>query len=272
MTLQEIETLEKKYLEKYFFLLKALKDDILEGLDTKEVIRDDWESLWGTNLSSFSTGAERIIYSLLHGQIVGKINSSPVGADIFFELKDAYIHIDIKTVVVENINDFRNGFVIGENQHSYKSEIKNRQNNPAKSYSPLRYSNPSLPTYYNKSKSNEKICLSYFINILTENKGKDVVCMYLASMPNGELIEHYKFRPLSAGKYPDSKILIDKSTGEAFQYGEARYYISDVNKFELLNDNPSRIRIVYIDESKYAKHKSKRIKKNSFDDLYKKWL
>ncbi|WNL27335.1 hypothetical protein QUR76_10390 [Arcobacter cryaerophilus gv. pseudocryaerophilus] len=267
----QTEEIEKKYLDKYFFLLKALKDDILEGLDTKENIRSDWETFWGSNISSFSTGAERIIYSLLHGQIVGKINSSPVGSDLFFELKDAYIHIDIKTVVVENIGDYRNGFVIGENQHSYKSEIMSRKSKTPKSFSPKRFSNPSLPTYYNKTKTNEKICLSYFINILTENKGKDVICMYLASMPNGQLTTHYKFRPLSAGKNPDSKVLTNAS-GEKFQYGEARYCISEVNKFELLEGEPSRIRIIYIDEDKYEKHKSKKILKDSFDELYKTWI
>lgn len=265
----QVEKKEKKYLDKYFHLLKALKEDILDGLDTKEEIRNDWQNYWGSKISSFSTGAERIIYSLLHGQIVGKVNSSPVGSDLFFELKDAYIHIDIKTVVVENIGDFKNGFVIGENQHSYKSEIRSRKSKAAPSYKIKRLANPKLPTYYNKGKSNEKICLSYFINILTENKGKDVICIYIASMPNGQLESHYKYRPLSAGKNPSGNYFTDKSTGQKCEYGESRFYIEDVNKFELLSKQPTRIKIVYLNDSLYSKHIAKR--KKSFDKLYNTW-
>ncbi|MCU9939554.1 hypothetical protein NW739_01940 [Mycoplasmopsis felis] len=83
---------------------------MFEGFKTKEDIKDDWLGLYGTNegegISDFSVGAERIIYSLLNGKGIGQPNSSPVGSDLFFEVEDAYIHIDLKTLQEENIGDF----------------------------------------------------------------------------------------------------------------------------------------------------------------------
>ena len=52
-------------------------------------------------------------------------------------------------------------------------------------------------------------------------------------MPNGELESYYKERVLKAGKNPD----------------KTRFRISSVNKFELLPDKPSRIKVVYFNEN-----------------------
>lgn len=108
--LKKIEKLELKYLNKYYHFLKFAEDEMFEGFKTKEDIKDDWLGLYGTNeakeISDFSVGAERIIYSLLNGKGIGQPNSSPVGSDLFFEVEDAYIHIDLKTVQEENIGDF----------------------------------------------------------------------------------------------------------------------------------------------------------------------
>jgi hypothetical protein len=281
MALVKIEDIEYKYLDKYYQILKFFKDDILEGLNTKEEIRDDWETHWGNEISSFSTGAERIIYSLLHGKGVGKINSSPVGADLMFETKDAFIHIDVKTVTAEtNLGDFTNSFVIGQNQYTYRCEILNKQSKTPKSFKIKRFNKPALPTYYNQGKQTKKICLSYFINILTENKGKDILCMYLACVPNGELQEHYTYRPISAGKNPEKKknkitgksepIIHKDSKGNEFQYGEARYNILDVKKFELLDEKPERIRVLFIDENITDRYKELSYFKSNYDLFTKK--
>ena len=89
MDLKKIEELELKYLNKYFSFLEFSLEEILVGLKTRDKILDDWIGLYGTNISDYSTGAERVIYSLLNGKGIGTPNSAPVGSDLFFEVPDA---------------------------------------------------------------------------------------------------------------------------------------------------------------------------------------
>jgi len=230
MTPEEIETIELKYLNKYYYFLKFAEDEMFEGFKTKEAIKDDWFGLYGSSegegISDFAVGAERIVYSLINGKGIGQPNSSPVGADLFFEVEDAYIHIDMKTVNLNNIGDFTSSIFIGENQNSYKGTIKKRSG-IEEEYK------PALPTFYNKGKDNQKICLSYFITILYDKDDLSIKIISIDSMPNGELEYHYKERPLRAGKNP----------------GKARFDLKEVNKFELLPTKPSRIKVVYYDEN-----------------------
>ena len=217
MNLKNIEVIENKYLMKYYHLLKSAEDEILDGFKTKESIKQDWKQFYNLTggISEYSVGAERILYSILNGRNVnGSPNSAPVGSDLFFEHSDAFVHIDIKTVGAtlraqksnknknskawnNNIGDYKESIFIGRNQNSYKGEIMNKN---GKSFEPPRLYNPSLPTYYNKNLSNEKICLSYFINILYDKDTLDVLVMNIMSMPNGELIKHYQSKVLQPGK------------------------------------------------------------------------
>lgn len=95
----ELEMLEEKFLRKFTHFLLFAKDENLDGLSTQNRIRNDWYPQWTRHLekdskkgiSDFSVGAERIIYSLLNGKGVGIPNSSPIGSDLFFETKDAFI-------------------------------------------------------------------------------------------------------------------------------------------------------------------------------------
>lgn len=247
MTPQEIEEMELKYLNKYYFFLKFAEDEMFQGFRTKEAIKDDWIGLYGKEsgegISDFSVGAERIVYSLLNGKGIGQPNSAPVGADMFFEVQDAFIHIDMKTVNLKNLNDFTNSIFVGKNQNSYTENIV-KQGGITEPYE------PALPTFYNKGKDNEKICLTYFITILYDKEDLAIKVISLDCMPNGELSFHYKNRPLRAGKNP----------------GKARFNIGEVNKFELLSDEPSRIKVVYFDEDMDEKLK-KRL--SLFDDFQK---
>ena len=232
--LKAIEEVERKYLIKYYYFLKFAEDEMFNGFKTKEKIKDDWYGLYGQGISDFSVGAERIIYSLLNGKGIGDPNSSPVGSDMFFEVEDAFIHIDLKTVNMDNLGDFNSSIFVGENQNSYRGVI-NKQGGTSESYE------PNLPTYYNKGKQNQKICLSYFITILYDKETLDINVISIDCMPNGELEEHYGSRPLKAGKNP----------------GKARFNLQEVNKFELLEGQPSRIKVVYFNEGMEASLKSK---------------
>jgi len=239
MKLKEIEQIELKYLNKFYHFLKFAEDEIMIGFRTKEKIKDDWYGLYSSGISDFAVGAERIIYSLLNGKGIGQPNSSPVGADLFFEVEDAFIHIDLKTVEADgNIGDYTKNIFVGTNQNSYNAEIKKANGN---SFEPQRFYEPSLPTFYNNGKQNAKICLSYFITVLYSKEHLDILNINILSMPNGNLKEHYKSRPLSAGKNQD----------------KTRFNFKEVNKFELLENTPSRVKVVFFDINMKDEFKNK---------------
>ncbi|WP_322875492.1 hypothetical protein RNN91_04420 [Mycoplasmopsis felis] len=244
--LKKIEKLELKYLNKYYHFLKFAEDEMFEGFKTKEDIKDDWLGLYGTNegkgISDFSVGAERIIYSLLNGKGIGQPNSSPVGSDLFFEVEDAYIHIDLKTVQEENIGDFTTSIFVGKNQNSYKGEIV-LSNNEKRIYI------PSLPYFYTKSNGKTKLCLTFFISILYNRETLEILVIAIQCMPNGFLESHYGSRVLKAGKNLD----------------KARFNIKNVNKFELIENQPSRIKVVYFNDAMSSKLKDKL---KIFDEFY----
>ena len=81
--LKKLESLERKYLNKYFHFLKFAEEELLEGFQTKYRIQDDWKHQWdpeqdGKGISDFAAGAERIIYSLLNGKGIGQPISAPI--------------------------------------------------------------------------------------------------------------------------------------------------------------------------------------------------
>jgi hypothetical protein len=230
MSNKEIEELESKYLNKFYHFLKYAEDEMMYGFQTKEKIKDDWIGKYGTNISDFAVGAERIIYALFNGKGVGQPNSCPVGADMFFEVNDAFIHIDLKTVQTRNIGDITKNIFVGNNQNSYKAEIKKENGS---SFVPTRIYEPALPTFYNKGKVNEKICLTFFITIVYEDVNLNILNMNLLCMPNGELVNHYGSKVLSPGKLAD----------------KARFSFKKVPTFELLDNPKSRVKVVYFDDT-----------------------
>lgn len=244
--LKNIEILEKKYLDKFYHFLKFTEDEMLKGFETKEKIKDDWIDKYKSGISNFSVGAERIVYSLFNGKGIGQPNSAPVGSDMFFELDDAFIHIDLKTVQTRNIGDITNSIFVGRNQNSYKSEIKKRNGS---SFDPIRIYEPALPTFYNKGKKNEKICLSFFVTIVYEDVNLNILNINILCMPNGELEQHYGSNVLQAGKNPD----------------KTRFRFTEVPDFELLNNNQKRVKVIYFDKKMKAEYKKNL---SFYEDLY----
>lgn len=246
ITNKQIEELEKKYLDKYYHFLKFAEDEMLQGFKTKEKIKNDWIGLYKSGISDFATGAERIVYSLLNGKGIGQPNSSPVGSDLFFEVSDAFIHIDLKTTGAtlnpqkedkekgikawnNNIGDYTKSQPVGINQCSYNSEIKKADGT---SFNPIRIYKPNLPSIYNAGKKNEKPCLCYFVTILFDKDTLDILVISIMSMPNGQLESHYKSRVLKAGK----------------NIPKTRFNFSKTLDFEILNDGSKRIKVVYFDK------------------------
>lgn len=238
MEMVRIEQLEKKYLDKFYHFLKYIEDELLDGFSSGKKIESDWKEFWGgedKGISSFSTGFERVIYNYFNSQSIrGEVNSSPVASDLFFETKDAFIHIDVKTVQTRNIEDFTTSIFVGINQNSYKNEIKDSKQN---SFNPVRLYKPAIPQKY----STGKISLTYFINILYDDTTLDILNINIMLMPNGLLKPHYGSRPLKAGKIKT----------------EARFNFKEVSKFELLESKPNRIKIIYSNPNISEEHKKK---------------
>tara|TARA_A100001015_G_scaffold84537_1_gene93926 strand:+ start:783 stop:1598 length:816 start_codon:yes stop_codon:yes gene_type:complete len=266
MDLKSIEQLEYKWLDKIHSLLYAQTDEIIKGFNSKKAILDDWAGKYGEHEnnkeaqnSMFDKGAERVVYTILNMQLFSNVNSAPVGADLFYEMEDCFVHIDLKTVGASNkpekksnIGDFTDIF-IGENQNSYKGEIAVFKGKKNESFRPYT---PNLPTYYGKGSKNEKICLSFFVNVLHDKNTFDTLIISILSFPNGELVNHYGDRPLKPGK--------NKAKGS--KTAKARARVSNVNKFELLDETPSRVKLIYFKDDMDEKYKNKL---KLYSELYK---
>lgn len=218
MNYRYIEFWEHEYLEQIYYLLNIDKQKMLDGFNTKEDIRKDWEEFLGKETSDFATGSERIFYWLFNQ--FGVPNSSPIGSDMFFETYNAYVHIDIKTVTKKNIGDIRSNIFVGDNQNSYIGHVT------TKSYNDLYKGN--LPTFYHKESGEEKICLTYFICILYNEENLDIQTIIITCMPNGELSKFYEPDTLSAGK----------------NRGKVRYNFAKCKYFRLLPDKPLRTKVL----------------------------
>lgn len=243
--LYELERLEQKYLEKYFYFLKYTLDEILIGFETKNKIRKDWEGQWlkelredqNKGISDFAVGAERIIYALLNGKGIGQPNSSPIGSDLFFEVQDAFIHIDLKTVQIDNIGDYTKNIFVGNNQNSYKTTVQvgGKYKN---------YEEASLPHFYTLEESDKvtlKPCLTYFITILYEALDLRILNINLLNMPNGRLESVYGGSILQAGKvdYPKD----DERRGKNMR--TIRYKWTECTEYKVLNNNKKRYMPIY---------------------------
>jgi hypothetical protein len=216
---ENIEFWENHYLNQIEFSLKQDLSKMLDGLKSKDKIKDEWFEIFKRSAdknSDFARGAERIYYWLFNQ--FGIPNSSPIGSDMFFETYNAFVHIDIKTAKLDNFSDFKGKIPVGGNQTSYKSDDYDFEVN--------------LPTNYSY---HNKICLTYFINIIyeIEHDNIEIEAIYLICVPNGKLIDIYGNEIIGSGKSGYS--------GKGF-----RYLYHKKPKFELLPDKPLRIRRIYL--------------------------
>ena len=141
-------------------------------------------------------------------------------SDIFFDTHNAFVHIEIKTAKLNFKSDYRGLVPISENQTSYKS--------------PKQKFNSNLPSFYNKGKLDEKICLTYIISIIyDETEDFKVKSITILSVPNGELYPVYKDKIIGKGK----------NKGKSF-----RYTYKNKPRFELLHHKPYRLKVLWLDK------------------------
>lgn len=256
--LKEIEKFESLFLNKYYHFLRFAEDDLIFGFKTKYKIKDDWFPKWdpseeGKGISDFATGAERIVYALLNGKGIGQPNSAPIGADLFFEVENAFIHIDLKTVQTRNIGDYTKDIFVGNNQNSYNGvvEVNNRDK---------IYDGACLPHFYTLPDGTRKVCLTYFITILYEEESLDILNINILSMPNGALFETYGKNVLKAGK-------VKFPVGDPKRDTHAktiRYKWAENLEFKLLH-NKKRIKVAYFNTDMKA---SVRRKLKFIEEIY----
>ncbi|MHA6258290.1 PDDEXK family nuclease [Sporosarcina sp. CAU 1771] len=215
-----LEFWEYEYLKNIHNSLVLDRERMIEGFTSKEEIRGDWEEYLGKEISDFAVGSERIFYWLFNQ--FGQPNSSPIGSDLFFETYNAFVHIDVKTVITDNIGDINGDIFVGDNQNSYEGFIEVRGKAP-------RPYKGNLPPVYTKTDGTKKMCLTYFICVLYSPNG-EIQFITVLSMPNGKLNDVYGNRVLKAGKNP----------------GRIRYNFSKTPTFELLKGTPTRIKFVLV--------------------------
>lgn len=224
-TTKKIEEIEYDYLEQLYFSLTSNRWGIADLLKTKDQIKSDWYDKFeredkDKSTGEMSRGAERILYALMPNNWVP--NSSPIGSDLFYESHKAFIHIDIKTAKINNTSDYRGVVPLGKNQTSYPA-TESFRNTPINT-------KPNLPYIY----SNGKICLTYAIQIIYNPETNDIIAIILICIPNGRLFKIYKNEIANSGKTKD----------ESFRYAYKRS-----PNFELLDNNPPRVKFVYFNDN-----------------------
>lgn len=232
MNLQQIEELEKRYLDDITFFIDKYILWFLERLKSKNEIKRDWLDIFKTTsreaygkASELNKGAERVIHNLFGQYRVFAVNSSPIGSDLMFETPDAFIHVEIKTATDSNPADFKGKIQVGQNQTSYSVN---------KTYSGNNYPfKASLPKIY----SNGKICLTYVIQIIHNNKEDLPKIIWLYSIPNGELYITYG-DCVNVGKHQSKLNRLQSKSDIRFLYRKA-------DRFENLANKPSRAVIIY---------------------------
>ncbi|HOV93242.1 MAG TPA: hypothetical protein PLC04_09240 [Candidatus Kapabacteria bacterium] len=226
--LENFEFWEKYYLDQMEFMLLKDKDKMINALNSKDEIKNDWIEIYNKKSCDIDRGAERVYFWLLNQ--LGFPNSTPIGSDLLYETANAFLHIDVKTTSyftilngkqVLNTGDFKGLVSIGKNQTSYKYIDENNIEHEA-----------NLPFIY---KSKNKLCLTYIIHLIYD-KEKDgnlkILALLLICIPNGALHDVYG-NEICGGS---------KNKNEAFRY---RYRENPY--FQLLKNKPLRLKILYKD-------------------------
>jgi hypothetical protein len=223
-----LEKIERQYFELVLLHLKQDLNTLIDGLNSRIKILNNWYSNFiktarsGYKASDLDTGAERIFHHFF-ASILRFPNSSPVGSDLMFELPDAFMHIEIKTALIDNPADYKGKINIGINQTSYGVN---------------KVFLPNLPQYYQITQEIEKPCLTYIIQLIHEHAKANIKALKLVCIPNGQLYQYYGKNIFKSGK------------GGYFKAKDFRYNYSAEPCFKLLsnryNEKIFRVELIYL--------------------------
>lgn len=224
----ELEKIERQYFDLILLHLKQDLNTLINGLNSRIKILNDWYDNFiktarkGYKASDLDTGAERIFHHFF-ASILRFPNSSPLGSDLMFELPDTFMHIEIKTALIDNPADYKGKINIAINQTSYGVS---------------KIFTPNLPQYYQISPKTGKPCLTYIIQIVHEHAKPNIKALKLVCIPNGQLYPHYVKGIFKSGKGGYAK-------GKDFRYNYSvePYFKLLSNKY---NEKIFRIELIYL--------------------------
>ena len=220
-----IEILEFREFDRINTLLENNMNYIHQRFQTKKNLKQYWENIYGGDdggTSAASIGIERIMNNIFSKY--GDPVANPVGSDLFFELDDCFVNIDIKTFVLKNLNDARNNIPIEDNQNSYSGHII-LNNGSIRPYSGNLSTHYEIPHLYIN-----KICLTFFIVFLNNEHTDEIIGCFTTCMPNGKLYNLYGNSILAAGK----------------NIGKARFNYSNLT-FKTFYPTTYRSKLIYYD-------------------------
>jgi len=225
----ELEVIERDYFRYILTFLRANLTPIIDGLNSRIKILNDWYQKFiktaGTSRkqpSDLDIGAERIFHHFF-ASILHLPNSSPIGSDLMFEAPDAFIHIEVKTALIDNPADYKGKINVATNQTSY--EIKG-------SFI------PNLPQYYKLKGNVEKPCLTYIIQIVHEYAKPNIKALILTCLPNGQLYSVYGKNIFRSGK--------TKKTSFRYRYSAEPHFKLLTKRYK---EKIFRVELVYIDKN-----------------------
>ncbi|TNK83281.1 hypothetical protein [Mycoplasmopsis pullorum] len=196
--------------------MKFICDDVIQQVK-QSYEYNQLSNKYQIDQNDYSIGIERVFYSHFNNNLIGRALALPVAADLCFEVDNAIIHIDVKTINSKNKKDGKTNIFVGSNQFSYQSKINilGKETKQIQGNLPLKY-------------SNNKTCLSYFIIVYYDNHA-NIEKIAFCCLPNGLLKTQYGEKVFSAGK----------------THKNARFNFEVVNRFELLENQPKRLQIIY---------------------------
>lgn len=168
---KQLESLEKEYFKLIHKCLEKDKNYILSKLKTLDTLKKDWlEIAFDKKTNLFDRPAERIVGRVLLKNLKWPCLPIPISSDECFELKDAVIHVDVKTQLGTERYDIEE-----HDQVNLKPKIKfkhiivgRNQTTLPRTRVPFRGKRiewkPNLPPYYTFGKI-KKPCLTYFVRL-----------------------------------------------------------------------------------------------------------
>ncbi len=247
-----IEELEYKYLNELHNVIRDNICNISESFARRFDLYNYWKEYLETEkkrLTDLGIGAERVFWKLIAEKFKCWIPVPVfIGSNLFFETKDAFINIDIKTAYIDNERDYVGVVEVGDAQTSYP--MKNK-------YGAQEEFKPKMKTFY-VINDKKKYSLAYFIQVLYEkpekimknNLDKGPVAIVLISMPNGELYNIYGEKIVG---YPKS---YKTQKGIRMRPMNYRYFYTKIPHFICLPDNtPCKYRFRVYFNKKYVKYK-----------------
>ena len=183
-TLQEINSLERRYFDFLAALFEKKGTTFTKNLLSQYAIRDTWSDYSG-DMAFIQRGLESVIQSVIYESVDWEICSTPMGADSIFQTARAMIHIDAKAYKSTDGDAIGNKLTLGPNQTSCFTE------------SPLVYSGipfySNLPVTYAHKVYGRIPCLTFFLKLIydldNELDSFRKFQLYLYSLPNGLLNE-----------------------------------------------------------------------------------